>query len=86
MNFRSKEVLSVPENSMQRSLFKSMGFDDKDLDKPQIGIANSWNNLVPGSFNLKDIGEEVRKGILQAGGNPLEFGVLYNFRLLNKLF
>lgn len=73
---RSQEALSRPENSMQRALFKSMGFTDEDLDKPQIGIANSWNNIVSGSFNLRDISEEVKKGIIQAGGNPLEFGVI----------
>ncbi len=73
---RSREALERPDNSMQRALFKSMGFDDEDIDRPQIGIANSWNNIVPGSFNLKEVAEEVKKGIIRAGGNPLEFGVI----------
>ena len=76
MNLRSKEVLSVPENSMQRSLFKSMGFDDNSLSKPLIGIANSWNTIVPGSYNLRSVSESVKEGIWQAGGTPLEFGTI----------
>ncbi|MFW5981062.1 MAG: dihydroxy-acid dehydratase [bacterium] len=76
MNLRSEEVLSVPENSMQRSLFKSMGFDDNSLSKPLIGIANSWNTIVPGSYNLRSVAESVKEGIWQAGGTPLEFGTI----------
>lgn len=76
MNLRSKEVLTVPENSMQRSLFKSMGFDDDSLSKPLIGIANSWNTIVPGSYNLRSVSESVKEGIWQAGGTPLEFGTI----------
>ncbi len=72
---RSKNILDRPNNSMHRSLFKSMGYTDRDLDKPLIGIANSWNNICPGSKNLRNIGEAVEKGILEAGGTPVEFGV-----------
>ncbi len=76
MNLRSEEVRSVPENSMQRGLFKSMGFDDDSLSRPLVGVANSWNTIVPGSYNLKKVGEAVKEGIWQAGGTPLEFGVI----------
>ncbi len=76
MNLRSKEVLSIPENSMQRSLFKSMGFDDDALEKPLIGIANSWNTIVPGSYNLRSVADSVKEGIWQAGATPLEFGTI----------
>lgn len=76
MNLRSEEVRSVPENSMQRGLFKSMGFDDESLSRPLVGVANSWNTIVPGSYNLKKVGEAVKEGIWQAGGTPLEYGVI----------
>jgi len=61
----------------RRALFKCMGATDDDLDnRPLIGIANSWNELVPGHVNLRQIAEHVRKGIHQAGGTVAEFGVI----------
>jgi dihydroxy-acid dehydratase len=61
----------------RRALFKCMGATDDDLDnRPLIGIANSWNELVPGHVNLRQIAEQVRKGIHQAGGMVAEFGVI----------
>ena len=59
-----------------RALFKSMGYSDDDLSRPLIGIANSWNRIVPGHSNLRRVAEYVAQGILQAGGTPLEFGVI----------
>jgi dihydroxy-acid dehydratase len=54
-----------------------MGITDDDLEnRPLIGIANSWNELVPGHVNLRQIAEYVRKGIHQAGGMVAEFGVI----------
>ena len=53
-----------------------MGYSDTDLDRPLIGIANSWNRLVSGHYNLKQVAEYVSQGILQGGGTPAEFGVI----------
>ena len=53
-----------------------MGYSDYDLDRPLIGIANSWNRVVPGHSNLDQVAEYVSQGILQAGGTPVEFGVI----------
>ncbi|MDT8379880.1 MAG: dihydroxy-acid dehydratase [Desulfotignum sp.] len=76
MRWRSKERLSRPYWSMRRGLFKSMGYSDYDLDRPLIGIANSWNTVVSGHYNLKQVAQSVRRGIDQAGGTPVEFGVI----------
>ena len=60
-----------------RSLFKSMGYTDCELDdKPIIGIANTWNTLVPGHFNLNQVSEFVKKGVYSNGGTVVEFGVI----------
>ena len=61
---------------MHRALYKSMGYSDYDLDRPLIGIANSWNRVVPGHYNLNAVSEYVKQGIFQAGGTPVEFGVM----------
>jgi dihydroxy-acid dehydratase len=76
MKRRSKEVLTRPNWSMNRSLYKSMGYSDYDLDRPLIGIANSWNRVVPGHYNLDLVSDYVKQGVLQAGGTPVEFGVI----------
>ncbi|MGC9394703.1 MAG: dihydroxy-acid dehydratase [Anaerolineae bacterium] len=73
---RSKAVLQRPEFSLHRSLYKSMGYSDYDLERPLIGVANSWNRVVPGHFNLSLVSEYVKQGIFQAGGTPVEFGVM----------
>lgn len=77
MNYRSKENLQGPEKGLARSLFKSMGYtDDELIDRPIIGIVNSWNTLVPGHFNLNQVSEFVKKGIYRGGGTAVEFGVI----------
>jgi dihydroxy-acid dehydratase len=53
-----------------------MGYTDQDLDQPMIGIANSWNRVVPGHYNLRQVSEYVQQGIRQAGGTPVEFGLI----------
>jgi dihydroxy-acid dehydratase len=76
MRWRSKDVLKRPEWSMQRALYKSMGYSDYDLERPLIGVANSWNRIVPGHYNLNLVSDYVKQGIRQAGGTPIEFGVI----------
>jgi dihydroxy-acid dehydratase len=76
MNVRSKETLKRPEWSMNRALYKSIGYSDYDLERPLVGIANSWNRVVPGHYNLNLVSEYVKQGIFQAGGTPVEFGVI----------
>ncbi|MEJ5378196.1 MAG: dihydroxy-acid dehydratase [bacterium] len=76
MTWRSRSILSRPEWSMHRALYKSMGYTDYDLDRPLIGVANSWNRVVPGHYNLRLVSEYVQQGIRQAGGTPVEFGVI----------
>jgi len=76
MTWRSKDILKRPESSMARALFKSMGYSDHDLSRPLIGVANSWNRVVPGHYNLRLVSDYVKQGITQAGGTPVEFGVI----------
>ena len=76
MKYRSSELLHDVMFTENRALYKSMGYSDEDLKGPLIGIANSWNELVPGHTNLRTIAEFVKKGIHRAGGMALEFGVI----------
>ena len=77
MSYGGKGNWQGMDNSFARSLFKSMGYSDDDLlNRPIIGIANSWNTIVPGHFNLNQISEFVKKGIYRGGGTAVEFGVI----------
>ena len=72
---RSDVVRKGIESAPARSLLRADGLTDKDFEKPFIGIANSWNDIVPGHLHLNEIAEAVREGIREAGGVPFTFGV-----------
>lgn len=75
MELDSQKILERPDNCFNRAVYKSMGYSNNDLSKPLIGVANTWSELVPGSYNLRQLAEKVKQGIYAAGGTPFEFGV-----------
>lgn len=78
MKLRSKQILGEEDSAFARSLFKSMGYTDSELKegKPLIGIANTWNTLVPGHIGLDKVAQHVKNGIYANGGTPVEFGTI----------
>ncbi|MDR1068611.1 MAG: dihydroxy-acid dehydratase, partial [Clostridiales Family XIII bacterium] len=56
-----------------RSLFYAMGYTRSEIDRPLIGIVNSQNDIVPGHMLLDRIADAASKGVLMAGGTPIEF-------------
>ena len=73
---RSDEIKKGIEKAPHRALLKSLGLQDDDMNKPFIGVANSYTNIVPGHIHLRTIGEAVKEGILAAGGIPFEFNTI----------
>ena len=73
---RSDRVKKGLERAPHRSLFKALGFTDEELKKPLIGIANSFNEIVPGHIHLRQIVSAVKAGVREEGGVPVEFGVI----------
>ena len=74
---RSKALSpDVPQYYMRRVFFKSMGATDADLEKPLVAIANTWNEILPGSYHLDRIAAAVKRGIQEAGGMATIFNVL----------
>ena len=59
-----------------RSILKSLGFTDEEIGRPIIGIANSFNELIPGHIHLRNIVDAVKTGIEIAGGTPQEFSTI----------
>jgi len=73
---RSDRMKKGVEKAPHRSLLKAVGLTDEEIARPIVGIANSWNEIVPGHTHLRDIVEAVKTGVRIAGGTPLEFGVI----------
>jgi dihydroxy-acid dehydratase len=69
----NKAFFQQPENARGRALLRSMGYTAEDLERPKIGVANSWAETSPGHIHLKAVSEAVKAGIWQAGGTPIEF-------------
>jgi len=76
MRLRSREVVEGVNRAPNRALLKASGLTDKDLAKPLVGIANSWNEIVPGHIHLKRLAERVKAGVTAEGGTPLEFNTI----------
>lgn len=70
---RSDIVKKGSTRAAHRSLFYAMGYSPEDLEKPFIGVVNSFNEVIPGHFHLRDIAEAVKLGVTAAGGTPAEF-------------
>jgi len=64
------------QRSPHRSLLKAAGYTDWEIERPWIGVANSYNAIIPGHVHLKTITEAVKAGIYAAGGLPIEFPVI----------
>ena len=73
---RSDEIKKGVERAPHRALLKSLGLTDEDIAKPFVGIANSYTSVVPGHVHLRELGEAVKEGILEAGGTPFEFNTI----------
>ncbi|MBQ6712577.1 MAG: dihydroxy-acid dehydratase [Selenomonadales bacterium] len=69
---RSDIVKKGSTRAAHRSLFYAMGYTPEDLQKPLIGVVNSFNEIIPGHAHLRDICEAVKLGISAAGGTPIE--------------
>ena len=69
---RSNNVKKGVERAPHRSLFNALGMTEEELNRPIIGVVNSYNEIVPGHMNLDKIAEAVKKGVYMAGGTPVE--------------
>jgi dihydroxy-acid dehydratase len=72
----SKVATEGFERAPHRSLLYATGLTPAELERPIIGVANSYNEIVPGHVHLETIGEAVKAGIRMAGGTPLEFNTI----------
>src|SRR6476660_926232 len=65
-----------PRRAAARAMLKAVGFTDSDLKKPLIGVANTWIEIGPCNYHLRDLAVHVKEGIRAAGGTPMEFNTV----------
>jgi dihydroxy-acid dehydratase len=76
MSKRSDLMTQGPERAPHRSLLRADGFTDWELERPIIGIANSFNEIIPGHMHLDKLVDAVKAGIYAAGGTPIVFNTI----------
>jgi dihydroxy-acid dehydratase len=73
---RSHEVTEGIERAPARAMLRAVGMTDDDWDKPQIGVASSWNEITPCNLSLARLAKASKDGVRAGGGFPLEFGTI----------
>ena len=73
---RSAAITAGPSRAPARAMLKAVGFTDEDLRRPIIGVANTWIEIGPCNYHLRELGEQVKAGIRAAGGTPMEFNTV----------
>lgn len=75
-DYRSGQLTNGIERSAHRALLYSTGMDKEDLKKPMIAVVNSFTEMVPGHYHLKELADFVKLGIAEAGGIAREFSTI----------
>ncbi|MCR2784575.1 MULTISPECIES: dihydroxy-acid dehydratase [unclassified Microbacterium] len=73
---RSRVVTDGIEATTSRGMLRAVGMGDDDWDKPQIGIASSWNEITPCNLSLDRLAQGAKEGVHAGGGYPLQFGTI----------
>ncbi len=73
---RSDKVKKGIEHAPHRALLRACGLTDEDFDKPLIGIANSYIDIIPGHVHLREFVKPIKEEVRKAGGVPIEFNVI----------
>ena len=69
---KSRVLLDGPDRAGARSMMKAIGFSDRDLSRPQVGVFHCWIETMPCNYNHRQLAEMVKKGIRAGGGTPIE--------------
>ncbi len=72
----SQNITSGVERAPQRAMLRAIGLTDEDFERPIIGIANTWTEAQPCNYHLRELAQEVKRGVRDAGGTPLEFNTI----------
>jgi len=72
----SSTITEGPSRAPARAMLKAVGFTDEDLRRPIVGVANTWTEIGPCNFHLRELAASLKQGIRTAGGTPMEFNTV----------
>ncbi|HLM34049.1 MAG TPA: dihydroxy-acid dehydratase, partial [Gaiellaceae bacterium] len=72
----SAALTDGPDRSPARAMLKGIGFTDDDLARPLVGVATTWIETMPCNWNQRELAQDVKRGIREAGGMPVEFNTI----------
>src|SRR5712672_2872796 len=73
---RSRALINGAKRAGARAMLRASGLQDDDFEKPLIGVANTWIEIGPCNYHLRELAQHVKEGIRAAGGTPLEFNTV----------
>ena len=73
---RSRALIEGANRAGARAMLRASGLKDDDFKKPLIGVANTWIEIGPCNYHLRELAQHVKEGIRAAGGTPLEFNTV----------
>ena len=76
LKHRSRQLTDGPERAAARAYLKGIGYDDEALAKPIIGVASTWIETMPCNFHLRALAAQVKEGVREAGGTPMELNTI----------
>ncbi len=76
MTLRSDLLKKGPDRAPARAMLRAVGLTDEDMEKPFVGVANTWIEVMPCNIHLRRLSEKVKAGIRAAGGTPIEFNTV----------
>ncbi|HNI35669.1 MAG TPA: dihydroxy-acid dehydratase [Microthrixaceae bacterium] len=76
MKPRSTDVTEGFQKAPARAMLRAIGMSDDDWDRTQVGVASSWNEVTPCNMPLERLAKQAKKGVLAAGGFPIEFNTI----------
>ena len=76
LKHKSRDLTEGPGRAPARAMLKAVGLSDEDLSRPLIAIANTWSEITPCNYHLRQLAEKVKAGIRAAGGTPIEFNTI----------
>ena len=76
LKWQSGAITDGPSRAPARAMLRAVGFSAEDLARPLVGVANTWIEIGPCNFHLRELADGVKAGIRAAGGTPMEFNTV----------
>lgn len=76
LKHNSKTLTEGPDRAPARAMLRAVGLVDEDFNKPLIAVANTWSEVTPCNYHLRELAASIKQGIRDAGGTPIEFNTI----------